>query len=158
MLSFKSSVPKLNEICTRIISSTMLAGIGLSFGLIPKVSLNSPAVSFSITAIAQEFTPEEITNYAKAGYEVELLRREIYKEIKSSINEPPPNIVCDRQETLQELKPEIREIADRYCTQSQQIVLENNLSIDRFNELKGYYDRRDDFYQQVQNTLIKLQN
>ena len=158
MLSFKLLVFRSSKICTRIISSTILAGIGLSFSLIPKVSLNSPAISFSIAAIAQEFTPEEITNYAKAGYEVELLRREIYQEIKTSIDEPPPNIVCDRPETIQELQPEIREIADRYCTQSQQIVLENNLTIDRFNELKGYYDRRDDFYQQVQNTLIKLQN
>ena len=158
MLIFKSSVPKLNRICTQIISSTILAGLGLSFGLVPKVSLNSPAISFSITATAQEFTPEEITNYAKAGYEVELLRREIYQEIKTSIDEPPPNIVCDRPETLQELQPEIREIADRFCTQSQQIVRENNLSVDRFNELKGYYERRDDFYQQVQNTLIKMQN
>ena len=158
MLIFKSSVPKLNRICTQIISSTILAGLGLSFGLVPKVSLNSPAISFSITATAQEFTPEEITNYAKAGYEVELLRREIYQEIKTSIDEPPPNIVCDRPETLQELQPEIREIAERFCTQSQQIVRENNLSVDRFNELKGYYERRDDFYQQVQNTLIKMQN
>ena len=136
----------------------MLAGIGLSFGLIPKVSFNSPAISFSINAVAQEFTPEEIANYAKAGYEVELLRREVYQEIKTIINEPPPNIVCDRQETFQDLNPNIHEIANRYCNQSQQIVQQNNLSIDRFNELKSYYDRRDDFYQQVQNALLKLQN
>ena len=157
MLSFKTFTPKINRICNQIISSTMLAGIGLGFGLIPEVSLNSFA-SFSIIATAQEFTPEEIANYAKAGYQVELLRREVYQEIKTSINEPPPTIVCDRPETLQELQPEIREITNRYCDRSQQIVRENNLSVDRFNELKGYYERRDDFYQQVQNTLIELQN
>ena len=136
----------------------MVAGIGLGFGLIPNVSLDLSTISFSITATAQEFTSEEIANYAKAGYEVELLRREIYQEIKTSINEPPPNIVCDRPETFQELQPEIREVAGRYCERSQQIVRENNLSVDRFNELKSYYERRDDFYQQVQNTLIELQN
>ena len=157
MLGFKILLPKINRICSRIISSTMVAGIGLGFGLVPKVSFNTPTISFSLSATAQEFTPEEIANYAKAGYEVELLRREIYKEIKTSINEPPPNIVCDRPETFQELQPEIREVAGRYCQRSQQIVRENNLSIDRFNELKSYYDRRDDFYQQVQNTLIELQ-
>ncbi len=130
----------------------------MSFGLIPTVSLDSSSVSFSIDAAAQEFTPEETANYAKAGYEVELLRREVYKEIKTLINEPPPNIVCDRQETLQSLNPNIREIANNYCSQSQRIVQQNNLSINRFNELKSYYDRRDDFYRQVQNTLLKLQN
>ena len=136
----------------------MLAGIGLGLGLIPKMSLNSPTISFSIAATAQEFTPEEIANYARAGYQVELLRREVYQEIKTSINEPPPTIVCDRPETFQELQPEVSEVAVRYCDRSQQIVRENNLSVDRFNELKSYYERRDDFYQQVQNTLIELQN
>ncbi len=158
MLSFKSAVSKLNKICSHIISTTILAGVGLSFGLIPEISLNSPSVSFAINAYAQEFTLEETTNYAKAGYEVELLRREVYQEIKTLINEPPPNIVCDRQETFQDLNPNIHDIANRYCSQSQQIVQQNNLTINRFNELKGYYDRRDEFYQQVQKTLLKLQN
>ena len=158
MLIFKSSLPKINKICTHVISSTMLAGVGLAFGLIPQVSLNSPSVSFAINAYAQEFTPEETANYAKAGYEIELLRRDVYQEIKTLINEPPPNIVCDRQETLQDLNSNVREIANRYCSKSLQIVQQNNLSINRFNELKGYYDRRDEFYQQVQNALLKLQN
>ncbi|WP_229639414.1 DUF4168 domain-containing protein [Waterburya agarophytonicola] len=136
----------------------MLAGIGLISGFIPDISLKSPSISFATNAYAQEFTPEETENYAKAGYEVELLRREVYQEIKSLIDEPPPNIVCDRQETLENLNPNVREIANRYCNQSQQIVRENNLSINRFNELKSYYDLRDDFYKQVQNTLLKLQN
>ena len=89
---------------------------------------------------------------------MELLRRDVYKEIKTLINEPPPNIVCDREETFQDLNPNINGIVNRYCSQSQQIVQQNNLSVNRFNELKGYYDRRDNFYQQVQNTLIELQN
>lgn len=159
MLSFKSSLPKLNKICFRLISSSILAGIGLISGSIPQISLSSlPSISFSINAEAQEFTAEETTNYAKAGYEVELLRREVYQEIKTLINEPLPNIACDRQETFKNLNPNIRDIATRYCNQSQQIVQQNNLSINRFNELKSYYDRRDDFYQQVQHTLLKLRN
>ena len=80
------------------------------------------------------------------------------KEIKNIINEPPPNIVCDQQETLQKLNSNIRKIADRYCNQSRLIVQQNNLTINRFNQLKTYYDRRDDFYQRVQNILLKIQN
>jgi hypothetical protein len=159
MLSFKSSLPNLNKISIHLISSSILAVIGLISGSIPQVSLtSSSSITFSINANAQEFTPEETTNYAKAGYEVELLRRKVYQEIKTLINEPLPNIACDRQETFKNLNPNIREIANRYCNQSQQIVQQNNLSINRFNELKSYYDRRDGFYQQVQHTLLKLQN
>ncbi|MEM8831355.1 MAG: DUF4168 domain-containing protein [Cyanobacteria bacterium P01_G01_bin.19] len=151
-------MPKINKIYLRFTNGMVLAGIGLACGLIPEISLSNSYPSFSIHALAQQITPEETVNYAKAGYEVELLRREVYQEIKTLISEPPPNIVCDRQETFQDLDSNIRQIAERYCSQSLTIVRENNLSIDRFNELKSYYDRRDEFYQDVQNALLKLQN
>ena len=158
MLNVNLTLPKLNKIYVRIVSSSLLAAIGLVSGFIPEISMQSSSVFLTAHAYAQQFTPEEAENYAKAGYEVELLRRQVYKEIKTIINEPPPNIVCDREETFQNLKPNVREIADRYCNQSRQIVQQNNLSINRFNELKNYYDRRDDFYQRVQSILLKIQN
>lgn len=166
MLNVNLSLPKSNKIYSRIVSTSILAVIALMSGYVPEISMRSPTldsiessyVSFRANAYAQQFTPEETTNYAKAGYQVELLRREVYKEIKSIMNQAPPNIVCDQQQTLQNLNSNVRAIADRYCMQSQQIVQENNLTIDRFNELKTHYDRRDDFYRQVQNILLKLQN
>ncbi len=166
MLNVQLTCPKLNKLYVRILSSSVVALIGLTAGLIPEISLGFNdtqethwmTVSLSRDAYGQQFTPEETENYAKAGYEVELLRREIYKEIKNLINESPPNIVCDQQSTIDNLKPEIQEIANRYCNQSQQIVQQNNLTITRFNELKTHYESRDTFYQQVQEVLLKLQN
>lgn len=166
MVNVKLTLFKSNKLYISLICSTVLAVIGLISGLVPEVTWRSPdvngvrllSISSAAEAFAQQFTPEETENYAQAGYEVELLRREIYQEIKNLINEPLPNIVCDRQETFDDLEPNVREIAERYCSQSLEIVQRNNLTIDRFNELKTYYDRQDDFYQQVQNILLKLQN
>ncbi|MGL5795949.1 MAG: DUF4168 domain-containing protein [Waterburya sp.] len=175
MLNVNLTLLKLNKIYIRIVSSSILAAISLSNGWIPEISLKSlqpgetnqpsiigelynPSVAFSVYAYSQQFTPEEAINYAKAGYQVELLRRQVYEEIQTLINEQPPDIVCDQQATLSNLKPNVRAIAEGYCNQSQQIVQQNNLTIDRFNQLKTYYDRRDNFYQQVQNILLKLQN
>ncbi|NJL52138.1 MAG: DUF4168 domain-containing protein [Hydrococcus sp. SU_1_0] len=134
------------------------------FGLTPAITINSSNVNSPIiltlanNAYGQQFTPAETESYAKAGYEVELLRREVYQEIKNLINEPPPNILCDQQSTINILKPEIKNIANRYCTESRQIVQRHSLSVNRFNELKTYYDRQDTFYQQVQGVLLKLQH
>lgn len=166
MLNVNLSLLKSSKIYNRIVISSTLSAIALMMGIVPEISgrspevkgVQSPLVSFRVHAYAQQFSPEETANYAKAGYEVELLRRDVYKEIKSLMNQAPPNIVCDQQETLQNLNSNVRAIAERYCTQSRQIVQENNLTIDRFNELKTQYDRRDDFYKQVQNVLLKLQN
>jgi hypothetical protein len=175
MLNVNLTLLKLNKIYIRLVSSSILAAIALGNGWIPEISLQSlqpgevdqqltrgqlyhPSVAFSVHAYSQQFTPEEAINYAKAGYQVEILRRQVYQEIQTLINEAPPNIVCDQQTTISDLKPEVRAIAEKYCNQSQQIVQQNNLTIDRFNQLKVYYDRRDGFYQQVQDILLKLQN
>lgn len=159
MLKVNLTLPKLNKIYIRLVSTGILAGLGLVTGVTPKIALEYyPQMVLASNAYAQEFTPDEIANYAKAGYEVELLRRDAYKEIKSLIDAPLPNIVCDRQETFNNLNPNVRAIAERYCNQSRTIVQQHNLSINRFNELKSYYDRREDFYRQVQNILQKLQN
>ncbi len=157
MLTVKLNLYKLNKILTRVSHSTVIAAIALMGGLIPEPS--SQFTSFSLVSYvsAQNYTPEETLNYAKAGYKVELLRQQIYKEIKNIIDRPPPNIVCNQQETLQNLPDNVRQIAERYCNESRQIVRQHNLTIDRFNQLKQYYDRGDDFYQQVQNILIDLQ-
>ncbi|MEL6909184.1 MAG: DUF4168 domain-containing protein [Cyanobacteria bacterium J06555_3] len=164
MLNVDSNVPKLPKLCVRLITSSILASLGIMVGLAPEISVRTNhadalvKLSLSNTAWAQQFTPEETENYARAGYEVELLRREVYQELKSLMNEPPPNIVCDRQSTIDSLKPEAKAIANRYCTQSRRIVQQNNLSINRFNELKTRYDSKDSFYERVQEILIKLQN
>lgn len=166
MFNVNLALPELNKLSIRILSSSVLASIGLAIGLIPEVSMRSPdanivpllAVSSSNNAYAQEFTPEETRNYAKAGYEIELLRRELYQETKRAIDEPPPNIVCDEQSTIDNLQPEVREIADRFCTQTLEIVKRNNLTVERYNELKTYYDRQDSFYREVQGILLELQN
>ena len=167
MFNANLALPKLNKLSIRIFSSSVLASISLAIGLIPEIeSMRSPdlniipslAITLSNKAYAQKFTPEEIRNYAKAGYEIELLRRKLYQETKNLINEPPPNIVCDQESTINSLQPEVREIADRFCTQTPEIVKQNNLTIERYNELTTYYDRQDSFYQQVQNILLELQN
>ena len=165
MLNVDLNLP-ISKIYIRLLNSSVLAIIGLTVGLVPEIAAHSPdvarasvlTVSRSHLAYAQEFTPEETENYARAGYQVELLRRQVYQEIKSSMKQPPPEIVCDRQETLDSLPSGIREIANRYCDRSREIVQQNNLTVDRFNELKTFYDRQQAFYQQVQNILLKLQN
>jgi Domain of unknown function (DUF4168) len=164
MLNVDLTLPKLNQLWVRLISSSILASLGVFSGLTPEMSINPSNVNSPIIvtlankAYGQQFTPAETESYAKAGYEVELLRRKVYQEIKNLIKEPPPNILCDQQSTIDILKPEIKNIANRYCTQSRQIVQRQGLSVNRFNELKTYYDRQDTFYQQVQAVLLKLQH
>ena len=70
---------------------------------------------------------------------------------------PPPDIVCNQPETYQSLSGNVRQTVARYCSDSRKIVQHHNLTINRFNQLKTFYDRGGKFYQQVQNVLNELQ-
>ncbi|MGK7937051.1 MAG: DUF4168 domain-containing protein [Xenococcaceae cyanobacterium] len=144
----------LNKVLLRFCTTGILAATGLLGILVLEVSL--PFSRLSSVAYAQEYTPNEVTSYAKAGYEVELLRQRVYQKIKSMLNEAPPDIVCNRPETFESLPDNVRDTVSQYCDDSKKIVQAHNLTIDRFNQLKSFYDRGGEFYQQVQNVLKEL--
>jgi hypothetical protein len=146
------------KIRLNFLTTGIVAAIGLMCGSVQQLSWQYPIVHMISSVSAQNYSQDEIINYAKAGYEIELLRQRVYQQIKNSIDEPPPNIVCNQRETLQSLSADVRQIALQYCNDSRQIVQKHNLTIDRFNQLKQYYDRGDDFYDRVQNILINIQN
>jgi hypothetical protein len=145
------------NILTRLSIAAMLTVTGIMAGIIPEFSKTSGQLNFSTLAYAQDFRPEEVTNYAKAGFQMELLRRQVYRRIKKMMNESPQNISCDRPNSYENLSNDLGRIVNTYCKDSRDLVTNNNLSVSRFNELKKLYDRGGDFYQQVQNALIKLQ-
>ena len=141
-----------------ILTASILSIVSLFGGATPEILGTKQLISWENTAHAQEYTPQEIYNYARAGFEVEMLRQQVYQEIKSMVNQPPPEITCDRPETLNNIPSNIKGIANNYCARSRQIVRDNNLTIRRFNQLKNRYDRGGSFYQQVQQQLLNLQN
>lgn len=158
MFTVNLNFHQLPKIKGSFLQVTILATMSLASGIIPNISSQPRIFTRENTVYAQEYSPEEVYNYAKAGFEVEMLRQQVYQEIKSVVNEPPPNIVCDRPETIDSIPDNIQGIANNYCDRVPQIVEENNLSIQRFNQLKNDYDRGGSFYQQVQEQLLNLQN
>lgn len=154
MFNFIINNPKLNRLVliTKFLSLTAVLGF-----LMPTYSGSQKSLTWHNHVHAQEYTPQEIRNYARAGFQVELLRQQTYQEIKSIVNQAPPQIVCDRSETVRNVPDNIRGIANNYCNQTQRIVRQNNLSFSRFNQLKNRYDSRGSFYREVQQQLINIQ-
>ncbi|WP_238568947.1 DUF4168 domain-containing protein [Xenococcus sp. PCC 7305] len=133
---------------------SILTSISVFGGLLPHISPDHRKISFDHYAYAQSYTQQDILNYSRAGFEIELLRQQTYHEIKTTINQRPPNISCNQPITLQSLAPNVRGIADNYCNNTMRIIRDNNLSVERFNQLKQYYDQGGDFHQQVQKMLL----
>ena len=154
MFNFIISNQKLNRLVLVAKFLSLTAAFGIFF---PTYSGSQRSLVWHNHVHAQEYTPREIRNYARAGFQVEVLRQQTYQEIKSIVNQAPPPIVCDRSETMRNIPSNIRGIANNYCNQTHRIVRQNNLSFSRFNQLKNRYDRRGSFYQEVQQQLLQIQ-
>jgi hypothetical protein len=157
MLTVNYSFDRLRPRIIRGLFVVLLSTSGVVSGFVPEFKPQLGGVNFSSVAYAQNFTEEEVVNFARAGFAVEMLRQKVYQEIKAIINEPPPNIACNQPDTINNLSSNIRGIVDDYCKQSTQIIRDNNLTIARYNQLKKLYDREGEFYQQVQGVLIQMQ-
>ena len=158
MLTVNFAACNLPKIWTRIINFSSLASLGIMLGLVPQFSPQSYGISLEYYAYARDYTQQEMINYTRAGLQIEMLRRRTYQEIKKETNQRPPNIICNQPATIAQLSPNIRRIASGYCQGTINIIRNNNLSIQRFNELKRDYDSGGEFHQQVQQTLIRFQN
>ena len=158
MLTFSFLSHTVQQSCHRMFQVSILAILGIMLGIVPQFSAESYNFTFDSSAYARSYTEQEMKNYARAGWQIELLRRRTYQEIKKETNQRPPNIVCNQPVTINQLPQNIRSIARNYCQETTNIIRNNNLTIQRFNELKKDYDHGGEFHRQVQQMLIHLQH
>ena len=158
MLIVNFSIGKFKKFCTYILNLGTLVTIGIAGNFVPNLDCKEYRISFEHYAYAQNYTRQEIINYSRAGFQIEILRQQTYHNIKTIINRKPPNITCNQPGTLQNLAPNISNIANDYCSNTMRIIRDNNLTVPRFNQLKQYYDQGGDFHQQVQQMLLEVQN
>lgn len=157
MLIVPFSIGQFKKFCIYIVNISLLTTIGILGGIVPNISDKEQSISLDYYAYAQSYTQQEIINYSQAGYQIELLRQQTYHQIKTLINQRPPNITCNQPGTLQNLDPNIRGIANNYCNNTMRIIRANNLTVQRFNQLKQFYDQRGEFHQRVQQMLLEVQ-
>jgi Domain of unknown function (DUF4168) len=123
-------------------------------------SLLSSPLLLSTKAGAQ--TPginnNEIINYARSVLDMEPARRQAFDEIKKMIGgREIPKIACSEPNSLNGLPSKARDIAVNYCQRSQQIVEQNGLSIDRFNNITVEVQNNDKLQQRIYRALIIIQ-
>jgi hypothetical protein len=101
----------------------------------------------------------EVINYAQSVLKMEPKRQQAFEEIKKLIGEKEiPKIVCNDPSSMNSLPNQAKDIAVNYCNGSQTIVAENNLTIERFNQITLEIQTNSDLKRQIYNTLLRLQN
>ncbi|WP_066383213.1 MULTISPECIES: DUF4168 domain-containing protein [unclassified Anabaena] len=137
---------RMQDILTKTLFLGMITSASFVFG------------SLKVNAQVSSLNNLEITNYAQAVLAMEPARQQAFGEIKKIIgNAEIPKIVCNDPKSMNGLPSQARDIAINYCNQSQKIVEDNGLTIQKFNTITMELQNNNNLKRQVYNTLIRLQ-
>lgn len=113
-----------------------IAIVGVLSGYLPGLSadssLLSPRLLFNAPAQAQAFNDDELRTYVRAAFEIEMVRRQTYRNISSVNNGSVPEISCNN---LDNLADNVAGMARGFCQQSANILSQYRMSSERFNQI-----------------------
>ncbi|MGB3534142.1 MAG: DUF4168 domain-containing protein [Microcoleaceae cyanobacterium] len=147
----------LSQLLSKVLVVTTLSTTGWLSGSIPAIN-HTLMLEFDTTAYAQtqqEFTTEEITNYARAAITLESRRYQVMNEIKQIVGEVP-RIICDEPSSINALPGNVPQIAVSYCDQAKQIIERQNLTVIRFNEMTRRQQSDPQFREKIQAEILRL--
>lgn len=137
---------------------TTISSLGWLTGLAPSIS---PTQSYGLywgnMAQAQDFSDQEITDYARAVLAMEPRRKEAYEEIKGISGGSVPPVICNETRSINDLNRSIRTIAVNYCDQARKIIESHNLTVSRFNSITLAQKSNPAIKARIQAELVRLQ-
>ena len=127
-------------------------------GRVPLLLAPDREMTWSGTAQAQSITEQELRRYGQALLIIEPMRQTAYDEIKRILGTGDvPAIACHLPDSLDNLSPEIRQIAINYCDESIAVVERFDLTISQFNRITVQVQRNDNLANRLQEILVQLQ-
>jgi hypothetical protein len=151
MVFIHCSLLPLNRTLTRSLMASLLAIIGILYGcnVVPTIRVQPSPSNL-------EITDKDIKNYAKTVLKIESQRKIAYQKIEQILGDPPPEIVCDRPDTLKQLPPDAQKVAVEFCNNSKKIAQESGLTSSQFNQMTQKAQKEETLKKKIQNAMIQV--
>ncbi|MEL7034807.1 MAG: DUF4168 domain-containing protein [Cyanobacteria bacterium J06592_8] len=134
---------------------SMIAAIA---GIVPDLrtlpSLTQTSVAFAQSR--QEFSNEQILNYARAVLAIEEKRKQTYNDIQEIVGESVPPVICDQTRSLNRLGRDVQVLATNYCEHAKKMIETNNLEVSTFNEITRQQETDTQLQQRIQQALQQV--
>ena len=130
------------------------------FSLLPILTAASLIFTLSLTSKVNgqnpTITSSEITNYTQTVMIMEPKRQQAFKEIKTLINTRAiPTIICNDVNSIKLLPINAQKIAVTYCNEYEATVSQNNLTVDRFNQITVEINNNSVLRERVQKLMME---
>lgn len=137
-------------------ASQLLIAFGLSLTavsltIVPEYRQGS--VTISSQAMAQNVSDEDLRKYAQAAIAIENLRQTTYSNIEGIIGRSSGQMSCNQPQSFSQLPENARKMAIEYCEQSEVIVKNNGLTVNRFNQITQQVKQNPSLQQRLQSII-----
>jgi len=141
------------------VGSQLLIALGLSLsavslGIVPEYRQGS--VTIQSQAMAQSVSDEDLRKYAQAAIAIENLRKNTYSNIEGVIGKSSGQMSCNQRQSFSQLPENARRMANEYCDQSEVIVENNGLTVNRFNQITQQVKQNPSLKQRLQSILGQM--
>jgi len=154
MLKIPSLPDRSYIMLPRFLIASSLATMGFFFGIIPSIDFNTYQFSFASSAFADDFNEETIEKYARAALELERKRVEFYKKIAQMTDNP--RFACHEPNSLNDLSPQAKDLAEQFCRESQDIVRQNGLNSKIYNEITIRRKKNPNLNRRIQEAIREI--
>jgi hypothetical protein len=144
------SLSSLNQVISRPLLVTFLSAIAILCGLAPDLSFRSFDSIWSSSAFAQSISDDEVRRFAQAAYAIERKRQAVVEGIVRR-NLAVPDTTCASGGNI---PPELRD----FCEFSRQTIEANQLTVGRFQQIRGAVQSDPTLKQKVDAELRRLQS
>ncbi|AFZ54763.1 DUF4168 domain-containing protein [Cyanobacterium aponinum UTEX 3222] len=131
-----------------------LAVFGVSLGIVPEY--NQGSISIESKAMAQNVSDEDLKKYAQAAIEIENLRKTTYSNIEGIVGKSMGQMSCNQRQSFSQLPDNARNMAIEYCDQSETIVKNHGLSVNRFNQITQQVKQNPSLKQRLQSIIGQM--
>ncbi len=141
------------------VASQLLIALGLSLsavstGVVPEYRQGS--VTIQSQAMAQNVSDEDLKKYAQAAIAIENLRKTTYSNIEGVTGKSSGQMSCNQRQSFSQLPENARKMAIEYCDQSEVIVQNNGLTVNRFNQITQQVKQDPSLKQRLQSILGQM--
>jgi hypothetical protein len=158
MVSSHRAQPQAPRGWSRLVWAGVLTTVGILSGVVPQVAtvadagLGFQGLVVQTSGAVQAQSDELIVRYARAAYEMEMLRRRDFREVKQLMGGNVPDDVCDRSN----IPGQVQAICGRFSGRLDGILSKHGLSRSDFNSV---HRRANDpsVQQRIQQELMRLQ-
>lgn len=156
MVFLYCSLVNLNRSLTNTALASLLAMLGLIWGIVPQVSWDLARITFGTVAHTQEFSDSQVTNYAKAILLIETQRQQAYQQIQKIVGQNIPEISCHLTDSFSQVPRNAQKIAVQFCNNSKKIAQNSGLTTPQFNAITERANQDPNLKKRIQDAMIRI--